>query len=176
MKKVLVILVCLFVVQFAFSGQFSLGTRISPYSIQNVTIGNQKFTSDYGFEVKALLDYNILDNLDVGASFNFSGFNYDEISSSYKILGFRLMAGYSYFFNENIFARGELALGLDLRQIEEFGNPYFGSDLYLGLGYKISEKIAVGLGSEFGFAFQSGKENKSSDFLIKPGFSLTFFI
>ena len=167
-KKIIMIpVLCIFILSCAFAGKISIVGQISPYSLQTVTMQSGRYVSTYGFGIKAGARYNVWDNLDVGADFNFDLFRYRELDNSYLVFGFMAKALYKFDFSEKVFGQAELGLGLDIRKIGQNAQAAFGAEIYFGGGYRFSDMVSATAGLDMEHAFLKGKTSSSTDFAAK---------
>ncbi len=175
-RIIVVVVMCLLALFYAFAGKTSLRGQISPYSLQGVFIEGDKFFSSYGFSFKGGMRHNIWNNLTVGADLNLEIYRYKVLDSSYVILGFMPKVGYSLDFSETFFAEAEIGLGMETRKVANRAQVAFGMVLYLGAGYRLNEAISATFGVDLGLGFQKGRKSKATDFSLQTQMGVIYMI
>ena len=177
MKKsiVFVLVLCLAVLS-AFAGSIGVKVQAEPYSLQSVTVTGGRYLSTYGYGVCGGLRYGFTENLSAGVDVGLDVYKYKElqdIDSDYNVTKLRAVAGYKYAFLPKLYAEAELGVGADFREIADSSMITFGADAYVGMGFRISNELAVTAGADVGLSFQSGKKSKSTDFSVTANAGIT---
>lgn len=133
----------------------SISFQASPYSVQKLSIQtSQEYVSEYGWGVKAGYRYSYADLAFVGADLSFSDYKYDEHNSRYLVLS--TMAKYGFVIPMNNFYMDfDMGAGIDLRMFDSMTKFYPSFGVYMGLGYKVSEKVELTAGADFHAAWQT---------------------
>ena len=163
-KIIITTVLCLIALSCAFAGKFSITAQFSPYSLQSVAMESGIHYSSYGFGFKAGARYKILDRLDVGLDVSLDSYKYKALDSNYLVIGFMAKTGYAFDFTEKVFGKAEIGLGLDIRKIGGRSQASFGFGVYMGGGYRFTDRISATAGVDIGYGFQSGKSMNSVDF------------
>ena len=174
MKKgiILALVLCVLATGIVYAGKVSISAQITPYSLQIVSAGDGSHFSTYGYGAKGGFRVNVWDNLSVGLDADFNLYKYDELTSDYLVIALRAAAGYSYDFTDRFYAQAGLGVGIDSRKVGSYGKTYFGADLCLGCGYRLSDEVAATAGADVGLGLQKGKFTKSLDISVKTRFGL----
>ena len=174
MKKgiILALVLCVLATGIVYAGKLSISAQITPYSLQIVSAGDGSHFSTYGYGAKGGFRVNVWDNLSVGLDADFNLYKYDELTSDYIVIALRAAAGYSYDFTDRFYAQAGLGVGFDSRKVGSYGKTYFGADLCLGCGYRLSDQVAATAGADVGLGLQKGKFTKSLDISVKTRFGL----
>jgi hypothetical protein len=166
-KIIITTVLCLIALSCAFAGKFSITAQFSPYSLQSVAMESGIHYSSYGFGFKAGARYKILDRLDVGLDVSLDSYKYKALDSNYLVIGFMAKTGYVFDFTDKVFGRAEAGLGLDIRKIGDRKQAAFGFGVYLGGGYRFTDRISATAGVDLAYGFQNGKNANSTDFAAK---------
>lgn len=162
-KAFLVLCLCIAAICCAYAGQVEFLGQGSPYSVQCVSTQSGKFDSTYGYGFKVGFRYEATDHFSLGIDASNTMFKFNELDYDYQVLGLRVVGGYTYNFNENLYVNGEVGLGFSFRSIGGKKQRSFGMGAYVGGGFRLSKELALTLGAELDFAFLS----KSTDFAAK---------
>lgn len=166
-KIIITTVLCLIALSCAFAGKFSITAQFSPYSLQSVAMESGIHYSSYGFGFKAGARYSIRDTLDVGLDISLDSYKYKALDSNYLVIGFMAKTGYAFDFTEKVFGKAEIGLGLDIRKIGGRSQAAFGFGVYMGGGYRFTDRISATAGVDIGYGFQSGKSMNSVDFAAR---------
>ena len=166
-KAIILTLLCIIALSFAYAGKTDIVVQVSPYSMQTVITPNEKYVSTYGFGAQFGFRTNVFDNLTAGLDVDVSIYKYAELDNDYDVAGFRAVVGYSYEFIPKLSAEADIGIGFDLRKVGTVSKIYFGIDAYLGFIYALKDEFKVTLGADLGLGFQPGKKSSSTDFAVK---------
>ena len=166
-KIIITTVLCLIALSCASAGRFSINAQFSPYSLQSVALESGIHYSSYGFGFKAGARYSIRDTLDVGLDISLDSYKYKALDSNYLVIGFMAKTGYVFDFTEKVFGKAEIGLGLDIRKIGGRSQAAFGFGVYMGGGYRFTDRISATAGVDIGYGFQSGKSMNSVDFAAR---------
>ena len=172
-KSVLIAVLLIVVLSCACAASISAELKASPYSFQYVKGDDASFKSKYGFGFETGLRYNVRDAVCVGLNIKYSNYRYNELSDGYQVLSiFMPYVGCMQNINDKWSITADVGLGLQQRMIGDKRASFLGLNMYLGVGYAISEKTALTLGADFGLCYQSGSNDTTVDAMLGARFVL----
>jgi len=171
-KAFLIVCLCIVSICCVYAGKVGFVAQGSPFSVQTVAGTSGKYVSTYGYGFKAGVRYEIVEHFTIGLDAGESMFKFKELGTDYLVIAVRAVAGYTYNFNEKLFANAELGAGISLRSIGSKSQTSFGMNAYIGAGYRLSSEFALTLGGDFDLGFQNGLKSKSTDFAFKTELGL----
>ena len=164
-KPIIVMILLVLAISCVFAGKSSITVKVSPYSYQYVE-KDAGYSSTYGFSFQTGYRYDFNKGLSVGADLKYSNYRYNELSNAYHVISLMPNAGWSFFFGDKWSATANLGAGIQKRIIGDKSALFFATNLYLGAGYKVTEKVAITLGADLGLAFQKGSKDFSVDAML----------
>ena len=149
-----------------FADGMSFTVQASPYSFQHVKY-EEGFNSTYGFGAKLGINYNFWKSLTVGFDLKYSNYKYKELDSSYQIISAALAnIGVNVPLGQRWYMNAVYGAGIQERIIGNVKAVVFGMNLYLGAGYKVSDKVALTIGGDFGLTFQRDSKDYCAEALL----------
>lgn len=170
-KPIILMILLVLTLSCVFAGNSSVTVKASPYSFQYVE-RNSGYSSKYGFGIEAGYRYTIWKSLSVGAELKYSNYSYRETNTAYHVISLLPNVGWTQDFDEKWSATGNLGAGIQARLVGDKKALFFAMNLYLGAGYKVTEKITVTAGADLGLAFQNGSKDLSVDAMLGAAISL----
>jgi len=153
-KSILVFVFLVLVLSFSYSGNIGLSVKASPYSYQYVK-RDGSYSSTYGFAAELGYRHYVWKGHSVGVDLKYERFNYKELSDKYyHVVSASIKAGWTQMFGEKFCLDGELGFGIQGRKVDTAKDLFLALSLYLGGGYKVSEKIKLTVGVSFEPTFQ----------------------
>ena len=177
MKKIIIIL-CLSLITLGccFAGRTNIVMQVSPFSFQQVSSKDGKYSSVYGYGANTGIRCNIWKNLSIGTDLAIYNYDFDELKTDYLVVSGRLVAEYDFYLTENLFVQDEIGIEVSTRAIGYEEHVNFGLHGYLGFGYRLSHELSLVAGCTLDSGFQKGKTTKSSDVEIQPGLGFSMVI
>ena len=172
-KSVSLTVLLIVVLSCTYAASISAELKASPYSFQYVKRDDASFKSKYGFGFETGLRYNVKDAVCVGLNIKYSNYRYEELSDGYQVLSiFVPYIGCMQNINDKWSITADVGLALQQRMIGDKRASFLGLNMYLGVGYALTEKIALTLGTDFGLCYQSGSNDTSIDTMLGARFVL----
>lgn len=170
-KSFFITVLLVLVLACTFAEGSTITVKASPYSYQYVS-RTPGFSSKYGFGVEAGYRYTVWKNLSVGAELKYSNYSYSKLTTAYHVISLLPNVGWTQNFGDKWSATGNLGAGIQARFVEGKKGVFFAMNLYLGAGYKVTEKIAITAGADLGLAFQKGSNDLTVDAMLGASIAL----
>ena len=164
-KPVIMMILLVLALSCVFAGNSSVTVKASPYSYQYVK-KDAGYSSTYGFGFEAGYGYDFCKGLSVGADIKFSDYRFDELSDGYHVISLMPYLGWTGNVGDKVSVTANLGTGMQERIIGDRHALFFAMNLYLGAGYKVTDKVALTAGADLGLAFQENSKDLSVDAML----------
>ena len=172
-KSVLFAIVLIVALSCVYAASVSADLKASPYSLQFIQRDDATFLSKYGYGFETGVRLNLKEAFCLGINVKYSSYSYNESKDNYQVLNALMpYVGCLLTINDKWTMTTDFGVGIQERILGDMRNFFVGLNLSLGVGYAVSEKIAITLGTDFGLCYQSESRDCSFDTMLGARFTL----
>lgn len=132
----------------------SVSVQACPYAVQKVTLQTPaEYCSEYGWGAKFGYRYSFAEEIFAGVDLSFSDFKFKDDDNSYLVISALAKYGFVMPFDP-LYLDVDMGAGLSLMTYDSVTGVYPAFGVYMGLGYRINEKVEITAGGDLNVAWQ----------------------